>query len=161
MAPSPICVPWNFVDTFSFHAAPNCCCCPAAAGKCLVCSRPEHLSAVMPCDEPRQGCNIARSRDNVANINIRTQISTIFYWKILYFRTWGIRLVFLVLVPMKADGIPVPRFTAAGVTQWTGHAHKFHQTFLQRNKKGSFTLQSGPGSVRPPLTASPCRTIIL
>ena len=42
-----------------------------------VCSRPEHLSAVMPCDEPRQGCNIARSRDNVANINIRTDIYNI------------------------------------------------------------------------------------
>ena len=49
-------------------------------------------------------------------ISIFAQISTIFYWKILYFRTWGIRVVFLVLVPMKADGIPVPRFTAAGVT---------------------------------------------
>ena len=31
----------------------------------------------MPCDEPRQGCNIARSRDNVANINIRTDIYNI------------------------------------------------------------------------------------
>ena len=60
---SEYCVPWNSVDTFTFHAAPNCCCCPAAAGKCLVCSRPEQLSAVMPCDEPRpqsiSKCHIA------------------------------------------------------------------------------------------------------
>ena len=157
---SEYCVPSTFDDTFSFHAAPNCCCGPAAAGK-FVCSRPEHLSAVTPCEEPRQGCNIARSRDNVANINIRTDIYNILLKDSVF--------------PHMRNPRRIPGFgsnegrrdSCAEIysdrcdSLRTGHAHKFHQTFLQRNKKGSFPLQSGPGSVRPPLTASPCRTIIL